>query len=269
MKFQLFGRLRDNGQENGGGTPAMNEGMNQDAGMEDFGGGLQRTVENMFSQGYSEEEVRQELQGQYSPQDIQDAINQAVKSSATSNQEGPEPMTPYEGSQENVSPMDEGYGQEEQEPMEEEQPPMSLEEQAGGGEMNPSSPDANIEEMVETIVAEKFQDVEAEFENAYSEIDNIKQRLADMESRVEELEIRDDEDQTQFIQKVDEMEDHIDQYQSRIGGLEKAFQQVLPSLVDNVRDLTSLVQEMKQEKGIETESDVSKEDINDIDMDEW
>ncbi|MFB6209639.1 MAG: hypothetical protein ABEJ56_05910 [Candidatus Nanohaloarchaea archaeon] len=278
MKFQLFGRLRDNEDQQESGSDIggdFSQGMDQDSGMESLGGGLQRTVEDMFSQGYSEEEVRQELQGQYSMDEIQDAINQAVKSSATSEQGGPEPMTPYQGSNENVSPMDEGYGNDdsmnEKEPIKQDQQPqnpMGSPQQAAEMDQGMGR-SGNVEEMVETIVAENFEDVEKEFENAYSEIDDIKQKLNDLEDRVEELEIRDDEDQTEFIQKMDDLEEDINQYQSRIGGLEKAFQQVLPSLVDNVRDLTNLVQEIKQERGIETESDVSEDDIEDMDMEDW
>lgn len=127
--------------------------------------------------------------------------------------------------------------------------------------------DPQTEELIETIIAENFQKVEEEFNNVYSEMDMIEDKLADLENRVEELEIRDDEDQEEFVQKMDEVESHIDSYESRIGGLEKAFQQMLPSLVDNIRDLTSLVQEIKQEQGIETESNVSNQDVQDIDMD--
>jgi archaellum component FlaC len=127
------------------------------------------------------------------------------------------------------------------------------------------SVDPEVEELIETIVAENFQRVNAEFENVYEELDALGEKLENLDNRVHDLEIRDDEDQEQFVQKVEEMEDHIDNYQSRIGGLEKAFQQVLPNLVDNVRDLTQLVQEIKQEKGIETKTNVSQQEMQDMD----
>ena len=127
----------------------------------------------------------------------------------------------------------------------------------------------NIEELIETVVAENLESVNQEFENLYEELDFIEEQMENLEERVEELEIRDDEDQQEFVQKVDEMEDHIDSYESRIGGLEKAFQQVLPSLVENVRDLTGLVQEIKQERGIETDTEVSEEDVDNVDFEDW
>lgn len=127
--------------------------------------------------------------------------------------------------------------------------------------------DPQVEELIETIISENFQKVEQEFQNVYSELDVIAEELEELEERVHDLEVRDDEDQKEFVEKMDEVEQHIDSYESRIGGLEKAFQQMLPSLVDNIRDLTGLVQEIKQEQGIETDSTVSSQEVKDIDMD--
>lgn len=297
MKFELFGKLRDNGDDNSstGNSPPPTDnndlgglGGNSNNPTSQLGGGLEENVEQMFSQGYSEEEIRQELQGQYSENEINQAVNRTIKSSATggnSQTGGPEPMTPYNGGDDTVSPMDEGYGQDEPEQQMDQnnQPPMNqgmnqpggqpnpdpLPQQGEGNNQNNTNVNGSVEEMVETIVAENLERVEREFENAYSEIDELKQKVQEIDERVHDLEVRDDEDQTQFIQKMDELEEDIDSYQARMGGLEKAFQQILPSLVDNVRDLTSLVQEIKQERGIETDSNMNQDDIQDIDMEDW
>lgn len=292
MKFKLFGRLRDDEEQSA-----------EDAGLS--GGSLERTVENMFQQGYSEDEIRNELEDQYSPAEISRAVNNTVTSSATDNG-GPQPMTPYQEDAEEdaVSPMDEGYeqgnddqgenqdsmdssmnqqnnlnsggldsgnqGMQQQNPQpqqpqqNQQQQQQALSQRGSQGTVDPA-----VEELIETIVSEQFERVRNEFQTVYDEIDIIADEVEDLESRVHDLEVRDDEDQEEFIQKVDEMEEHIDSYQSRIGGLEKAFQQVLPSLVDNVKELTSLVQEIKQEKGIETSTDVSQDDVEDIDMSDW
>lgn len=301
MKFELFERLRGGDDDTGNtGTttpPTQSQGLGEpqrDGGPDLQGGGLERTVENMFQQGYSEDEIRQELQGQYSNQEIQSAVNQTVTNKATS-KDGPEPMTPYESDDEPVSPMDEGYdeeprGQENQNPQNPQNMDQGPEPRNQGTQMQNNQPqpepiqqegeeprqqngniDRKTEELIETIVAENFQRVTAEFENVYNELDLLEEELEDLEHRVHDLEVRDEEDQEAFIQKVDEMEEHIDSYQSRIGGLEKAFQQVLPNLVDNVRDLTSLVQEIKQEKGVETSTNVSKQDMEEMDeqLQDW
>lgn len=305
MKFKLFGRLRDDDESSTG-----NQGLS--------GGSLERTVENMFQQGYSEEEIKEELEGRYSEQEINQAVNNTVTSSATDDG-GPQAMTAYNsGSEEDaVSPMDEGYngdteesqsrgmedmqqgsqdgsqdipqgqsmGQSQGQQMQQGQmgqsqsgqsqmnqepiPQQGQQAQQGLNDYQDQNIDPAMEELIETIVAEKFNEVESEFSKIYEEMDIMIDELESLEDRVHDLEVRDDEDQQEFVQKVDEMEDHIDSYQSRIGGLEKAFQQVLPSLVENVKDLTSLVQEIKDDKGIETSTTVDQEDVEDIDMSGW
>ncbi|QKQ98884.1 hypothetical protein GKQ38_05175 [Candidatus Nanohaloarchaea archaeon] len=308
MEFKLFDRLKDDGDQGdsnsgSGGFGDFGGSSNNQQGSSFGGNGVERRVEDMFNQGYSEEEIKEELQGQFSQTEIERAINSAVKSSATGNngnQGGPEPMTPYQDNngEEAVSPMDEGFdgnsegdqqmnqnnGQQQQQDFQQNQgfnqnqnnnnqnQQVQQPQQGGGQQMaNPSqgTVDPEVEELIETIVSENFQRVEQRFDDVFDEIDILADKVDELEDRVEELEVRDDEDQQQFVQKVDEMEDHIDSYESRIGGLEKAFQQVLPSLVDNVRDLTSLVQEIKQEKGIETDTNVSQQEMDDMDIEDW
>lgn len=314
MKFKLFGRLRDD--EDGDQSaerrqPSQSPQNNQGSGLS--GGSLERTVKNMSQQGYSEDEIKQELSGQYSSQKIDRAMTNAVTDTATAGQSdsGPEPLSQYSSDQNQgaVSPMDQGYNQNESQ----EQSPGQMQQnqgnnqqrsfqQQGGQRSMPqqsqmqqsqdqqsremtqeidqqaSQRDSNlaqgevdqeVEELIETIVAENLERVKTEFENVYEELDAIEDEVEDLEQRVHDLEIRDDEDQQEFLEKMDEIEQHIDDYESRIGGLEKAFQQVLPSLVDNVRDLTSLVQEIKQERGIETETSVSGDEMEDMDMENW
>ncbi len=313
MEFKLFGRMRDDedGSDNSSSGGGYGQGSQQRQQSNDSaltGGSLERTVKNMSQQGYSDEEIMQELQGQYSKQEIKKAMNNAVTDSATGGQrdDGPEPLSQYSSDREDsaVSPMDQGYNQDnnssqqqqqqnfqnnpnqgfnqgqmnqqsqpqQQQPAQQQQQQQQQiqqqgdqqQSQTGQGEVDPA-----VEELIETIVAENLERVRTEFENVYEELDTIEEELEDLENRVHDLEVRDDEDQEQFIQKMDEIEEHIDDYESRIGGLEKAFQQVLPSLVDNVRDLTSLVQEIKQERGIETETSVSDDEMEEMDMEDW
>lgn len=311
MEFKLFGRMKDDDDDGSAGNSFGGNQQQQQSGRSEnnalSGGSLERTVKNMSEQGYSDEDIMQELQGQYSKQEIQRAMNNAVSNSATGGQQddGPQPLTQYSSDQEQeaVSPMDQGYdqnnnnqqqqnqqqnfqnnnnqgfqqnqGMQQQQPQQTQQTQQQAQqpiqqqgqEESGGG--GAGKVDPAVEELIETIVAENFQRVKTEFENVYSELDTIEEELEDLEQRVHDLEVRDDEDQEQFIEKMDEIEEHIDNYESRIGGLEKAFQQVLPSLVDNVRDLTGLVQEIKQERGIETDASVSQDEMEDMDMDDW
>ena len=264
MKFKLFGRLRDQ-EENGSTTQTMQrQGNNTMQSAELSGGSLDRTVQQMFEQGYSEEEIRRELQGQYSEQEITKAINNNVAQTATNQEQFDQEM-----SMENKEPVEQKQQQPEMKQLEKPGGNQEEQTQKSRGPRNPVDP--QVEELIETIVGENFEKVKLEFQNLYDELGLIEEEVGNLEERVHDLEVRDDEDQQQFVQKVDEVENHIDEYQSRIGGLEKAFQQVLPSLVDNVRDLTSTVQEMKQQKGINTETTVNQEEVEDVneELEDW
>lgn len=281
MDFKLFGRLKD--EDDGSDQSGNKRSSSNEKSISEVGGGnLKRTVKSMFQQGYDEDQIRNELQGQYDSTEINRAINNVVTSSATGGDDegGPQPMSPYKGDEQAISPMDEGYNNENQEqqqqqnqaqPQNQNQQPIQ-QNNAEASQQQPqlqtgqNTVDPQIEELIETIIAENFQKVETEFQNAYEELDVMAEKLEELDDRVHDLEIRDDEDQREFVQKMDEVEDHIDSYESRIGGLEKAFQQILPSLVDNIRDLTGLVQEIKRDQGIETDTNVSG-DVDDIDMD--
>jgi len=104
------------------------------------------------------------------------------------------------------------------------------------------------EELIETIIEEKMIDIEDEFETVYERLEALEDHVDELQQDVHDLKIRKDEDEREFLQKMEEMEEYLENSESRIGGLEKAFQQTLPSLVENVRDLTELVEDMRQEQ---------------------
>jgi len=286
MKFKLFGRFREgeDGEEpEGRASEAPQIGQETGPGA----GEVERTVDNMFSQGYTADEVRGELENQYSPERVEKAITRNPGNRPQSPVEGPEPRTPYQEDSKAMSPVDQGFnGEDGQPPMangQVEQPgpeigqgqqpperPMQPETtDSSGQETETEQIDPDIERLVETIIAENFDTIEQEFEHLYSRFDSLEEEVEQVKTRVNELEVRDDEDHQEFIQKVEDMEEHVDQYNARIGGLEKSFQEVLPSLVDNVQNLTTLVQEAKQDGEIETKEEIKSQDIEGMDLDDW
>ncbi len=212
-------------------------------------------VRSLGDQGYSDDEISEALRDRgYSYGEINEAMNQAVRDRTVEREEsGGGPRDPVRGPavedddlwEGEEVPRDDTDIEEFQSEPEPEPEPAG---EGGGGFGQPSGVSVEEEELIETIVAEYFTDVEDEFENVYHEIDALAGAVEELQDRVEEIEIRDDEDQQEVVQKVDEMEDYLQQSQSRIGGMEKAFQQVLPSLVENVRELSTLVKDMKEEE---------------------
>lgn len=218
-------------------------------------------VRSLSQDGYSNDEITEELRNRgYGYSEINEAINQAVQNQTV---EGRDREQRKQEIQQSAS-RGEGLEQRELD--------QSRDRGSQGGDADrfedrgrdqPREPDAGStadadfgtppgvsvreEELIETIVAEHFTEVEDEFRNIYEGLDELFETVDDLQDRVEELEIREDEDEEEFMQKVEEMEDYLLESQSRIGGMEKTMQQVLPELVENVRELSSVVEDMKEE----------------------
>lgn len=227
-------------------------------------------VRQLSRDGYSEEEITDILRDEgYSFGQINEALNQAVRQSVSG--QGPQqppqgqrrgPEGPWQGG--NLSEAGTGPGP--QEPPAQSgtggpAPSQGPQPTAGGGgggrgqmtgsqnvDVSGTGLSEEVEEMIEIIVKEHFTEVEDEFANVYAEIDELAARIDALRDEVKELTVREDEDEKEFIQKVDEIEEYIQQEQSQLGGMERAFEQVLPSLVQNVRELSELVKDMKQEQ---------------------
>lgn len=228
-------------------------------------------VRQLSRDGYSEEEITDILRDEgYSFGQINEALNQAVRQSVggqgpqqPSRGQGPAPEGPWQGG--DLSEAGTGPGLQEPPaqsgtgspaPSQGPQSPASGGGAGGRGQMTQSGNvdvsgtglSEEVEEMIEIIVKEHFTEVEDEFANVYAEIDELAARIDALGDKVKELTVREDEDEKEFIQKVDEIEEYIQQEQSQLGGMERAFEQVLPSLVQNVRELSELVKDMKQEQ---------------------
>jgi prefoldin subunit 5 len=250
--------------------------------------GLAGRVETMFDQGYSEEEIKQELRGQYSDQEITNAVNQAVTDTATSatQSDGPEPMTPYEGDADSdaASPIDEGYGQDNGPAMESGQsnetndtmqtpPPPTGSRDQSNQEQSSQQADTGMsqtEELVEAVVAENLQRVRSEFQNVYGEMDETQKTVETMAETLENMENSGEDQQTELNERINEIETQLESAQSRMDGMERAFQQVLPDLVENIRELTNLVQDLKDDSSVprQTKTRSQGQETKD-DMDEF
>lgn len=218
-------------------------------------------VRQLSQDGYSEEEITDILRDEgYSFGQINEALNQAVRESVGGGQpQQPQQQSPARGGEGPWRGSDiTGGGRGGQPSAETMQGPPSGSGGGGGGrgqmtrtqnvDVSGTGLSEEVEEMIEIIVKEHFTEVEDEFANVYREIDELAAQIDAVMDEIKELSVREDEDEKEFIQKVDEIEEYIQQEQSQLGGMERAFEQVLPSLVENVRELSALVKEMKQEQ---------------------
>ena len=109
------------------------------------------------------------------------------------------------------------------------------------------SADVVIEEMVEGIVEEKWE--------------KLQKSISQMEQQINEMKVQIKSKQPQSVApvnadydaRINEIENHLEELQARIGGLEKAFKQFLPALTNNIENLSRLIHEMKMKQGMHIE----------------
>ncbi len=263
MKFKLFGRLKQNAKKEpkieANLKPAEEIPVNE--------------VRRMSSQGVSQGEIVNQLRNTgYTYSQINKAMNEAVKE--TTKMGGIQNQTPMQSQMSSGMPQPEintqlppkatpqvqnnqsnersfEYPQNIQYtgPSKEE---LGLQSQdafaAAASQQQQFLVPENTEELIEVMIAEKMIDVEDEFERSHNKISDLEKIILELRDTVKELQIRKDEDEKKFLGKVIEIEDFLEGSQSRLGGLEKAVQQVLPTLVENVRDLTGVVEDAKKKE---------------------
>lgn len=197
-------------------------------------------VQRLTASGLSDKDVIKKLKSEgYSYEQIEQAMMQAVKQGVSPNQS---PFQNYQPQQNYPQPAPQGsiedvYSKDtEEEPMQ--FPELEVPAQQEGLDI---SPEAIVEELVEGVVEEKWQKFQQRIEKTESEISKMKIMLEQhKESTVQAA--------PDVGPRVNEMSEQLDDLQARVGGLEKAFKQFLPSLTQNIDSLSKMIHEMKQKQ---------------------
>jgi predicted transcriptional regulator len=100
------------------------------------------------------------------------------------------------------------------------------------------SPELVIEELVEGVIDEKWEKIQKKLKFMDEEMERV--RMA-----IHQIKKRPASEATPDI-NLDEVYDKIDDLDARIGGLEKAFKQFLPSLTRNIENLSRIIDDMKK-----------------------
>jgi DNA repair exonuclease SbcCD ATPase subunit len=215
-------------------------------------GGMSVPVEKireMSSVGMSDKDIIKKLKKEgYSYEDIEKAMLEAVKEGVgegpvrrTASVQAPTRMEDNYNSE--PSTLEDVYGREVREDM----PEMSTsvpELAAYTEEADVPGSDVIIEELVEGVVEEKWQKLTEKldrYEEKFEKIDEITKQL---ESKID---VKRDEFPTKEIEgKITDFSTRLEDLEARIGGLEKAFRQFLPSLTRNIENLSNIIHEMKE-----------------------
>ncbi len=176
------------------------------------------------------------MEKNYNPQQIDDAINQAgiketIDVSNTETIDAPSP-----GSFETISPN---------EPQEYNAPSFQTTPQPSSGRGGRELMET-IQQITESIVNEKWEDLMGNLgnitlwkEKVQTDIRSIKQEIVRTEERLNNL-------QGAVIGKVGEFDKHMIDVTSEIKALEKVMEKIIEPLAENIRELNSVSQKLKE-----------------------
>ena len=143
--------------------------------------------------------------------------------------------------------LGEGFGSGEQQPGQE---PVQFPQQ---GESFPSQPasyggyetSAKIEEISEAIIEEKWQDLMKDFNKLVEWKGSMEQRLAAVEQRFSDLKVGFDNLQRSVVDKVSDYDKSVKDVNTEMKALEQVFQKIIPTMTENVNELSRITKVMK------------------------
>lgn len=112
-------------------------------------------------------------------------------------------------------------------------------------------PEVMLEELVEGIVEDKWR----KFDDRTKRMDDTFDRIR---AEIKQLEIRSEQSKRDSpIHEIDsrmvDISEQLEDLEARVGGLEKAFKQFLPSLTRNIESLSTMIHEMKEKQTMHEE----------------
>ena len=136
-------------------------------------------------------------------------------------------------------------------PVEQQQP-----QQQAGTEWEPSVPEmaeipvalsssptaTEIEEVVEAVVEEKWKQLEFRIDAIEKRFDAVNERLHDVDLQIRTLKESGTSASGGIEGKLDQYHENLDQIDARIGSIEKAFKETLPSMIESVRAVNESLQ---------------------------
>jgi|APFre7841882654_1041346.scaffolds.fasta_scaffold58511_5 DNA-binding transcriptional MerR regulator len=176
-------------------------------------------VVSMRQQGFSNNQITTYLQREgYSPDLIFEAMNQAnIKQGVES---APSGMATA------AAP----------------QPPPFSQPSQGGGEVDVS----RIEEITEAIIDEKWNELVKNINKIIDWKDKVESRIDALEQEIKDLKSNFNSLHDAILGKVGEYDQNIGNLGADIKAMEKVFQKILPTLTDNISELSRISKDLKK-----------------------
>ena len=196
-------------------------------------------VQKLSAQGMGDKDIIKKLKSQgYSYDSIEKAMLQAVKEGVGESQPAQEvPSFP--------EPLE---TQPQQKQRRGEAEPLFPEfETQELPEIESINPEMVIEELIEGVIEDKWSKFSPRIEKIENDLNVIRAELKQAPRQAQQGNTK------ELEAKLAELADRFDEVEARIGGLEKAFRQFLPSLTRNIEALSRMIHEMKEKQGVREE----------------
>jgi len=99
-------------------------------------------------------------------------------------------------------------------------------------------PEVVMEELIESVAEEKFEKFSEDVKHIETALDKLRSELAA---------VREKAAAKPAPEVPKELSDRIDELEVRLGGLEKAFKQILPQLTESIQAISKMVAEKKRQ----------------------
>jgi len=210
-------------------------------------------VHQLMSRGFSETDVIDALRREgFAPEEIDSALTQTLKGGVRG-----EPVTTYTAERSSFTPA-EGMQQSANQPS---FPPAQQSSMLPTMEQikpsQPVVPETSLpseyyqsyptEDYVDYAINERMTDVQHQMNEFAIRYTELEKRMEEIKHQLNTVIQGRSGEQSQVITKVEGVGTSLEDIHVRLSGLEKAFKETLPALIESVRALSDLVQRMKRE----------------------
>jgi len=191
-------------------------------------------VKELSSHGFSEPEIIDVLRKEgYSPEEIDRALTEALKARISEQKEEKkeEPKLPRV---EDIISKSEAQ-----------QPLQTAAETIPESYYQYSAED--YVDYIDSIVQERVSEISQKLTDISARYQLLERKISALDQEIKELVQTRFSQQKEILDKIDAFRSSIEDINTRVGGLERAFKETLPALIESVRALSDLVQRMKKE----------------------
>ena len=183
-------------------------------------------VKELLSKGFMEHEIVDALRKEgFSAEEIDKALTEALRDKVEKKEELP--------TLEEIAPKKE----------EKQKEKLEFFEASAPEEMIRSYP---TEEYITALVQARVSELEDKIRLIESKYLELSKRIDMLNKSLDEILKSGKEEKQEILRRIEEFGESLEAIGAKIGGLERAFKETLPALIDGVRGLVSLVESLKK-----------------------